>query len=284
MRRRDFNTGLLIGSAAMQPLLAQQSTEQRRLAIVAAGGRPENISDAGSRSWRAFFWELGRLGHFEGRDLIIERYSAEGQPGRYTDLAREVVSINPDVIVVAGNPLARVFRPWAGTTPIVANMADPLATGMVQSLARPGGHLTGVSEDAGIEIWGKRVQLLKEAVPLMARLTYVGAAGANGRDDARNRERGSTIGPIRDRRFGRRTQSRRISSIISSSRRAVAGCSCCYLRVWRWDCSTCGKPTLARHLSHPLLHRSWWAVSLWMRSYRNCPTDCQRRAPNPCRS
>ena len=53
-------------------------------------------------------------------------------------------------------------------------MSDPLETGLVQSLARPGGYLTGVSEDAGIEIWGKRVQLLKEAVPSMARLAYVG--------------------------------------------------------------------------------------------------------------
>jgi putative tryptophan/tyrosine transport system substrate-binding protein len=61
-----------------------------------------------------------------------------------------------------------------GATPIVASMADPLATGMVESLARPGGYLTGVSLDAGIEIWGKRLQLLKEAVPSIASLAYVG--------------------------------------------------------------------------------------------------------------
>jgi hypothetical protein len=84
------------------------------------------------------------------------------------------VSLNPDVIFLTGNLLARTFRTWAGTTPIVATMSDPLETGMVQSLARPGGYLTGVSEDAGIEIWGKRVELLKEAVPSMATLAYVG--------------------------------------------------------------------------------------------------------------
>jgi len=70
--------------------------------------------------------------------------------------------------------LARTYRTLIPTTPIVAIMSDPLETGLVQSLARPGGYLTGVSEDAGIEIWGKRVQLLKEAVPSMARLAYVG--------------------------------------------------------------------------------------------------------------
>jgi putative tryptophan/tyrosine transport system substrate-binding protein len=174
MKRRDFNVGLVFAGSAIQPVLAQEPTKQRRIAIVAAAGKPENISEAGSGFWRAFFGELRRLGHFEGRDLIFERYSAEGHPGRYSDLAQEVVSLNPDIIFVTGNQLARAFRPWTGTTPIVANMADPLATGIVQSLARPGGYLTGVSEDAGIEIWGKRLQLLKEAVASIARLAYVG--------------------------------------------------------------------------------------------------------------
>jgi len=83
------------------------------------------------------------------------------------------VSLSPDIIFVTGNHLARAFRP-SGATPIVATMADPLATGMVESLARPGGNLTGVSADAGIEIWGKRLQLLKEAVPWMNKFAYVG--------------------------------------------------------------------------------------------------------------
>jgi len=174
MRRRDFNTGLLIAGTVIQPLLAQESAKQRRIALVAAGGKPENMSDAGSSFWRAFFDELRRLGHTEGGDLIIQRFSAEGHPDRYTDLAREVVRLTPDVICVTGNPLVRAFRPWTGPTPIVAILADPLATGIVKSLARPGEYLTGVSSDAGIEIWGKRLQLLKEAVPSKAKFAYVG--------------------------------------------------------------------------------------------------------------
>jgi putative ABC transport system substrate-binding protein len=174
MRRRDFSAILLIAGAAIQPLLAEAPVKQRRIAIVAAAEKPENISEAGSGFWRTFFGELRRQGHVEGADLVVERYSAEGHPGRYGDLARDVVSLNPDIILVTGNQLARTFRPWTGATPIVATMADPLATGMVESLARPGGYLTGVSGDAGIEIWGKRLQLLKEAVPSVTRLAYVG--------------------------------------------------------------------------------------------------------------
>jgi putative ABC transport system substrate-binding protein len=174
MRRRDFNATLLIAGPAVQSMLAQISERPRALAIVVSFGKPEAISEAGSGFWRAFFEELRRLGHVEGRDLIIERYSAEGHFSRYTDLARDVVSLNADVIFLTGNLLARTFRSWTGTTPIVATMTDPLGTGMVRSLARPGEYLTGVSEDAGIEIWGKRLQLLKEAVPSMAKLAYVG--------------------------------------------------------------------------------------------------------------
>ena len=153
MRRRDFNASLLIAGPAMQSMLAQISERPRALAIVVSFGKPETISEAGSGFWRAFFEELRRLGHVEGRDLIIERYSAEGHFSRYTDLARDVVSLNPDVIFLTGNLLARTFRSWTGTTPIVATMTDPLGTEMVRSLARPGEYLTGVSEDAGIEIW-----------------------------------------------------------------------------------------------------------------------------------
>jgi putative ABC transport system substrate-binding protein len=170
MRRRDFSASLVIASAAIQPLLAQVPEKLRTIAIVASFGKTETISETGSGFWRAFFGELRRLGHVEGRNLIVERYSAEGHPARYGDLSRDVVSLNPDVIFLTGNLLARRFRTLTVTTPIVATMSDPLETGMVQSLARPGGNLTGVSGDAGIEIWGKRLELLKEAVPSMAKL------------------------------------------------------------------------------------------------------------------
>jgi putative ABC transport system substrate-binding protein len=174
MRRRELNAGLFIASVAMQPALAQLLEKRRTIAIVVTLGEPETISEAGSAFWRAFFGELRRLDYVEGRDLIVERYSAQGHPSRCTDLARDVVSLNPDVIFLTGNLLARMLRTWTVTTPIVATMSDPSKQGWSKSLARPGGYLTGVCEDAGIEIWGKRLQLLKEALPSMATLAYVG--------------------------------------------------------------------------------------------------------------
>ena len=256
MRRRDFNSGLLLAGTAIQPLLAQARTKQRRIAIVAAAGKPESISEAGPGFWHAFFLELRHLGHFEGGDLIVERYSAEGHPGRYDDLAREVVSLNPDIILVTGNPLARAFRPWTGTTPIVvASMADPLATGMVESLARPGGYLTGVSSDAGIEIWGKRLQLLKEAVPSIASLAYVGVqlarigATRHAIESAAQRLGLSVTGVSVEEPSPE--EYRRLSvALVEQAPDAVV----VTYGVWRWNCSTCSTTSAARHLYRPLLH------------------------------
>ena len=114
--------------------------------------------------------ELIRLGYIEGRNLLIERYSGEGRAAHYPDLAREIVSRNPDLIVAIGNFLVLDVKAATGTIPIVGTFADPVATGIVPSLARPGGNITGVSVDIGWDQWAKRMQLLKEAVPQITRL------------------------------------------------------------------------------------------------------------------
>jgi putative ABC transport system substrate-binding protein len=89
------------------------------------------------------------LGYIEGENLIIERYSAEGHHERYADLAREIVTRNPDLIVTGTNPVVIVFKAATSTIPVVAFMLDPLKAGLVTSLARPGGNLTGITLDAG---------------------------------------------------------------------------------------------------------------------------------------
>jgi putative ABC transport system substrate-binding protein len=114
------------------------------------------------------------LGYVEGENLIIERYSAEGHHERYADLARQIVSSNPDLIVTGPNPSVRVFKAATSTIPIVAFMLDPLEAGLVTSLSRPGGNLTGITLDAGIEIWGKRLEILKEAVPWASKAAFLG--------------------------------------------------------------------------------------------------------------
>jgi putative tryptophan/tyrosine transport system substrate-binding protein len=175
MRRREFIT--LLGGAAAWPLAAraQQAVTQRRIAIFHPAIPTTLLTETGGGSaWRAFFAELRRLGYTEGENLIIERYSAEGHHERYADLAREIVTRRPDVIVTGTNPVVIAFKAATSTIPVVAFMLDPLHAGLVTSLGRPGGNLTGITLDAGIEIWGKRLAILKEAIPSTAKAAFVG--------------------------------------------------------------------------------------------------------------
>ena len=169
MRRREFTIGLLLASATRAR--AQERAKQHRIAIIAAGP-VDRIHDPGIPLFRAFLEELRRLGDVEGQNLIIERYSGEGRPEGFADLAREVVNRNPDVFV-SGQAIAQAARAATGTIPIVFIGGDPIRAGLATSLARPDGNITGVTVDAGDEIWGKRLQILKEAVPSASRVLYL---------------------------------------------------------------------------------------------------------------
>ena len=176
MKRREFIT-LLGSAAAAWPLAAraQQAAKQQRIAIFHPAIPTTQLTEAGGGSaWRAFFGELRRLGYVEGENLIIERYSAEGHHERYSDLIREIVTRKPDVIVTGTNPVVIAFKAATSTIPVVAFLLDPLKAGLVTSLARPGGNLTGITLDAGIEIWGKRLQMLKEAIPSTTTAAFLG--------------------------------------------------------------------------------------------------------------
>src|ERR1700681_1426491 len=178
MRRRKFMT--LVGGVAVWPLAAraQQWATQHRIAIFHPAIPTALITETGGGSaWRAFFAQLRRLGYVEGENLIVERYSAEGHHERYADLDRETVTPKPDLIVTGTNPVVIAFRAATSTIPVVAFMLDPLKAGLVTSLSRPGGNLTGITLDAGVEVWGKRLQLLKEAIPSIAKAAFLGMRG-----------------------------------------------------------------------------------------------------------
>src|SRR6202051_4973162 len=175
MRRREFMT--LVGGVAECQLAprAQRRATQHRIAIFHPAIPTTLITETGGGSaWRAFFSELRRLGYVEGENLIIERYSADGHHERYVNLAREIVSSKPDLIVTGTNPVLLAFKATTRTLPIVAFMLDPLKAGLVTNLAKPGGNLTGITLDAGIEIWGKRLEIIKEAVPSTAKAAFLG--------------------------------------------------------------------------------------------------------------
>jgi len=174
--------GLLLAAPAVGAARAQQSAKQHRIAIIAAGPA-SRIHDPSVRGFRAFFEELRRLGDVEGQNLTVDAYSGGGRPEGYADLAREVISRNPDVIVANTNPIALAVRAATATIPIVWIGVEAVGVGLVTNLARPGGNITGVSLfDA--DFYAKRLQILKEVVPsaskvasLTMRRTWEGAYG-----------------------------------------------------------------------------------------------------------
>jgi putative ABC transport system substrate-binding protein len=173
MRRREFTAGLLSSVA-----IGRAWSQERRIPRIALFHPAIPITSlteaGGGTAWRAFFSELRRLGYVEGQSVSIQRYSAEGHHERYADIAREIVRSKPDLIVTGTNPVVLAFKAITSNVPVVAFMIDPLKAGLVESLARPGGNLTGITLDAGIEIWGKRLELLKEAVPSLERTAFLG--------------------------------------------------------------------------------------------------------------
>jgi ABC-type uncharacterized transport system substrate-binding protein len=173
MRRRDFITAL--GTAATWPLAAraQQPAKMKRIAYVHSAGNVSRISVSGEPFYRAFFEELSRLGYVEGQNLVVERYSGEGRTERYGELARDVVNTHPDLILAVGGRLSLDFKMATTTIPIVTMIIDPIAMGLVASIARPGGNITGVTIAGGLEIIGKRMGLLVEAMPKLSTVGYL---------------------------------------------------------------------------------------------------------------
>jgi putative ABC transport system substrate-binding protein len=174
MRRRDFIGGLLF-AAATGRAQAQQTGKVYRIAFAHPTVPVADQNQASKRSVLvpAIFEELTRLGYVEGRNLLIERYSGEGRSERYPDLARQIVSRNPDLIIAFAHNVTLDLKAATSTIPIVGIFGLPIEFGIVPSLARPGGNITGVSIDVGEEQWPKRVQLLKEAVPQITRLGVI---------------------------------------------------------------------------------------------------------------
>ena len=192
MQRRQFIR--LVGGASAWPLAAsaQQPSSMKRIAMVSPATKIGDMGVNGSRFYRMFFAELSRLGYVEGQNLMVERYSGEGRTEHYADLARDVVNTHPELIFSVTTRLALNFKAATTTVPIVTVTADPIAGGLVSSLARPGGNITGVAVDAGIDVLGKRLELLLEATSklsnarfLVSQLSWERFAGAAVREASR---------------------------------------------------------------------------------------------------
>ncbi len=179
MNRRMFIVG--VGAFAAIPLAAgaQQQGRVYRVGLIfttspvseMAGSEPSNSSA------RAFVHGLRALGYREGQNLVLERRSAEGKFERFPDIVAELVALKADVIVIVGHQmLALAAKKVTTAVPIVAanTFFDPVESGLVATLARPGGNITGLTAVAGPEIEGKRMELLKTALPKIRRVAFLG--------------------------------------------------------------------------------------------------------------
>jgi putative ABC transport system substrate-binding protein len=168
MKRREFIT-LLGGTAAAWPLAAraqQPAGRVYRIGYQSIASREQTLPFI-----KAFEDGLRSLGYRVGENVVIEYRFADGQMERLPALAADLVRLGVDIIVATGTNPSTVAAMKATTTiPIVMTSVDPVSTGLVASLARPGGNVTGLAADTGSEILGKRFELLKEILPNLSRL------------------------------------------------------------------------------------------------------------------
>jgi putative tryptophan/tyrosine transport system substrate-binding protein len=172
MTRRGFIT--LLGSAVAPPIAvgAQQSVK-----IPTIGFLDQSTRSAGSEWVAAFMQRLRELGWIEGRNIAIEHRWGEGRNERFAEVAAEFVQLKVDVIVTSGTPAVFAVKQATSTIPIVfATAGDPVGTGLVASLARPGGNITGLATLAA-DLAGKRIEILREIVPDLRHLAVIGNVG-----------------------------------------------------------------------------------------------------------
>ena len=167
MKRREFITLLGVAVAGPSAILAQTTSKSARVALLSAGAPIADNSSQGVALIRG----LAQRGYELGRNLTFERRGAEGHIDRLPRLVKELVASKVDVIVTFGYPPALACK-QATAIPTVVVAVDPVGTGLVESLARPGGNLTGIS-DVSAEVTPKRMELLKEVAPRLRRVAML---------------------------------------------------------------------------------------------------------------
>jgi putative ABC transport system substrate-binding protein len=189
MKRRQFIT-LLGGVAAVWPLAARAQQAAQKLPIIGflGGSSPGKQSDA-------FFQRLHELGWTEGRNVKIEVRWADGRTERFAEIAAEFVKLKVNVIVTTGGAVSAAMHATSTIPIIFASAIDPVASGYVASLGRPGGNVTGLSQQA-TDTAGKRVQFLHELLPDLRRLAIItnGDNPGNELETREAQERAHTLG------------------------------------------------------------------------------------------
>jgi len=174
MRRRDFIAGATLTAWSMAAPAQQLSRSRglRRIGVVSPSVPVTEMSENASTSdvYPGFFREMRRLGYVEGQNLAVERRSAEGMLARYDDIAKDLTDQKVEVVFVSTTRMAEHFK--SSSTPVVVAGAGLIATGLVESLSHPGGNITGFSVDAGLELYGKYLQLLRDLTPNLKKVGF----------------------------------------------------------------------------------------------------------------
>jgi putative ABC transport system substrate-binding protein len=179
MNRRRFLQAVSASLAAPRPAGAQQGEKVHRLGILSPAAVPD-VSVATSPNLVPV--ALRDLGYIEGRNLVIEKRFADGKIDRLRALAEELVQRRVDVIVAVSEDATRAARDVTTTVPIVMGFgSEPVERGLVASLARPGGNITGVLLVPAGRLAAKRLELLKEAVPRAARIAVLATGEGSAR-------------------------------------------------------------------------------------------------------
>src|SRR5262249_18152160 len=166
MKRREFIT--LLGGTAAWPLAGRAQQAMPLIGLMGSGS-----AAAQSHLTAAFLQRLRELGWTEGRNLRIEYRWGEGHNERFAEIAAEFVRLKVDLILTHNTPPTLAAKQATSVIPIVfATAGDPVGTGIVASLARPGGNITGLSGQA-VDTAGKRIELLRDLIPDLRRLAIL---------------------------------------------------------------------------------------------------------------
>src|SRR5260370_21548107 len=172
--RRDFIR--LIGGAATAPMLLPHAARAQKPGKLPTIGILGSAATAWSKLTAALIQRLRELGYVENRTVAIEYRWTEGRNDRYAEIAAELTRLKVDVIVALGTPAIVAAKKATSVIPIVFPLAsDPVGDGLVASLARPGGNVTGLSNEPR-DLAGKRLEMLREIVPGLARLAVLANA------------------------------------------------------------------------------------------------------------
>src|SRR5215471_1211212 len=192
MKRRVFIALVACAVARPRAALTQQPTKVYRIAIVHPSHPVSRMTETDAY-WRPLFQELRLVGYVEGQNLVVERHSGEGREQNYARLAQDAVQLKPNLIFAFTSRMVGHLKAATTTIPIVGLFANPVAFGLVAGLAKPGGNITGIDFNVGIE--AKRLEVLRAAIPSLTKVGYLASRGMwDGRGIISMREAAQRLG------------------------------------------------------------------------------------------